>query len=287
MDTIVANRNNTTNKKIFIYEIQCHKRKQEDSIAFPYIQNLFTEISKDHEAFTYNNEKDSRWYGIESVNITNDAIEIVLISCKYLYRPNLIDVQNRSERPSPKNDSEGDKEKTHVLIRNSLVAFEQKRNGTSINVFRRLLNLAWDNLRKTLDPTITSIEFKQLIDCNFLEIIRKANKIKNVKFTVESTLIGSEFFNFSNDEGVEDKYVIELKARKRHTFDKNGLIGKLEKILMESEVNKVTVNLNDEDDNLRIINTDEISRQYNIYVEKNIYGEVDSSDMFKKMRDLI
>lgn len=287
MNTLVANMNNTINRKIFIYEVQCHKSKQLDSVDFPHTEELFREIKKNHMAFTYNNEKDNRWYGIESVNITKDGIDVVLISCKYLYRPNLIDIQNRAERPSPKNDSEGDKEKTHVFIHNNIVAFEQKRNGTSINIFKRLLNSAWKDIKNTLDKTITGVEFMQIIDPNFIEIIRRANKIKNVKFTVESKLIGSEYFNFSNDDGVEDKYVIELKAKKRHTFDKNGLIVRLEKLLMESEVNKVTVNLNDEDDNSRIINTEEIARQYNVYVEKNSYGEVNSDDMFKKMRELI
>lgn len=50
---------------------------------------------------------------------------------------------------------------------------------------------------------------------------------------------------------------------------------------------KVTVNLNDEDDNPRIINTEEFSKQYNISVEKNEIGEVIAEDMFQKLSGLL
>ena len=52
-------------------------------------------------------------------------------------------------------------------------------------------------------------------------------------------------------------------------------------------VNKITVNIYDEDDNPRIINTDEFSKQFNIIVSKNQNGEIISSDIFTKMRELI
>lgn len=192
------------------------------------------------------------------------------------------------ERRTPKSDFEGDKEKTHFVIKNGIIAYEQRRNGTCISVFSKLLNEAWKQIRNTIDSTITSIVLHQQIDTNFLEIIEKANKIKNAKFVVSSTLIGSEFFNFSGDNGVEDSYVLEVKAKKRHCFDKTNFIEKIERILAsEEQVDKVTVSLNDEDDNPRIINTEEFSKQFNICVAKNDIGEVIDEDIFHKLSDLI
>ena len=79
-----------------------------------------------------------------------------------------------------------------------------------------------------------------------------------------------------------------MKAKKRNEFNKTSFIQKMERILAEGEnVNKVTVNIYDEDDNPRIINTEEFSKQFNLVVSKNQNGEIISSDIFTKMRDLI
>ena len=280
---------NTITRKVFLYDIQYHFRGAENNEAFPYVLQLFTKMQEQIENLEYNNSKDNRWYGIETINITNNnEIEVVLISCKYNYKPNLINVEERTERPSPKTDMEGDKEKTHLLIKGTTIAYEQKRNGTSISIFSKFMSNVWKEIKSQYSANNTSIVLQQVIDNNFLEIIRNANKIKNVKFSVNSTLLGSDYFNFSGDNGVEDLYVIELKAKKRCAFNKPNFIQKMERLLAEREnVNKVTVDIYDEDGNPRVINTDEFSKQFNIIVVKNANGEVVSRDIFDKMKDLI
>ncbi len=286
--TQLANINNSINRKIFLYEIRCRQKGIEGDQEFHYIQQLFQEIQQRGNTLEYNNPIDNRWYAVESITPQNNLINGISVCCKYKYRPNLINIQNKTERVSPKSDFEGDKEKTHFVIKNGIIAYEQRRNGTCISVFSKLLNEAWKQIRNTIDSTITSIVLHQQIDTNFLEIIEKANKIKNAKFVVSSTLIGSEFFNFSGDNGVEDSYVLEVKAKKRHCFDKTNFIEKIERILAsEEQVDKVTVSLNDEDDNPRIINTEEFSKQFNICVAKNDIGEVIDEDIFHKLSDLI
>ena len=279
---------NSINRKIFLYEIYCKQNGIEDDQEFQYTQQLFQYIQTLGNTLEYNNTADNRWYAVESIAFQNGVIYGVLVCCKYNYRPNLINVQNKIERVSPKTAAEGDKEKTHFVIKNGVIAYEQRRNGTGISVFSKLMNEAWRRIRSSIDPTIKAIVLHQIIDNSFLEIIRKANKIKNVKFVVNSHLIGSEFLNFSGDNGVEDSYVLEVKAKKRHSLDKVHFIQKIERLLAtEEQVDKVTVSLNDEDDNPRIINTEEFSKQYNIYVAKNNIGEVIAEDIFQKLSDLI
>ena len=174
------------------------------------------------------------------------------------------------------------------MIKNGVIAYEHRRNGTSISVFSKLINEAWKKIKNRIDIAITSIVLHQVLDTDFLEIIKRANKIKNAKFIVHSHLIGSEFLDFSGDNGVEDSYVLEVKAKKRRSLDKAFFIEKIERLLASDEqVDKVTVNLNDEDDNPRIINTEEFSKQYNISVEKNEIGEVIAEDMFQKLSGLL
>jgi phosphatidate phosphatase PAH1 len=101
-------------------------------------------------------------------------------------------------------------------------------------------------------------------------------------------LVGSPFFNFNEDNGVQDEVVLEIKAKRRCSIDKTSFIDKLERVLSEGEtVKKVTADIYDEDDNHRIINTEEFSKQITINVGKNEYGEIDSEDIFMKMRDLV
>ena len=69
---------------------------------------------------------------------------------------------------------------------------------------------------------------------------------------------------------------------------KTGFIKKLERLLAENEiVNKVTVNIFNEDNKPQIINTDEFAKQFNLIVSKNQNGEVISEDIFMQMKDLI
>ena len=276
---------NTIARKVFFYEVQCLKDEESE---FAYLNQVLLDIQSNKNNYVYNNTKDNKWYGVESVDFDNGTIEVVLVCCKYKYRPNLINIQQRTERPSPKTDDEGDKEKTHLLIHNNTIAYEQRRNGTAASVFSRFLNQAWNKIGKEIDKDIQSVVLKQVIDTDFLTKIRNANKVKNAKFVVDSSMVGSSFFNFTEDNGVQDESVLEIKAKKRLSIDKDRFVDKLERVFAEGEtIKKVTVDIYDEDDNHRIINTEEFSKQITINAIKNEYGEIDSADIFMKLRELV
>ena len=278
--------NNSIKRKIYVYEIYCQKKSIDENQKFDYTEKLFNEIEKNKNSIEYNNISDNRWYSVEKVNFSTQFIDCTLICCKYNYMPNLINVEDRSERNSPKKSSEGDK--THFTIKDNVIAYEQRRNGTSATILMRLMNIAWNNIRDSVDPSISKIILRQVVEDDFLEIINKANRIKNAKFLVSSTLINSEYFNFSNDSGVDDLYTLEIKATRKKSINKTSFIDKIERILAEKEkIEKVTVDIIDEDNNPRVINTEEISKQFNIDVEKNSNGEVIDVDIFSKLKELI
>lgn len=279
---------NTIQRKIFKYEVYCDKRDEKESIVFPYMEKLLEKLIKNYNLINFNNELDSRWYAIEEVKQNGFQYEVVLINCKYNYRPNLINIENRVERTSPKTDVEGDKEKTHILFYGNTLLFESRRNGTSISIFSRFLNTAWSNIRKTVDPSIDRIVIKQVLDSNFLDMIKSANRVKNIKIVAHSNLIGSEYFNFNDDSGVDDCYTLEIKAKKRNKFDKENLIRKFESLFAEDiKFEKVLVELNDEEGNPRIINTDQFAQQFIVYVEKDANGEINSTKLFEKLKEII
>ena len=161
MDTVEKTYNNSISRKVFLYEIQCKKKGAEADENFIYTAELFQKMKTMFGVLEYNNTKDNRWYGIEEIQIFDNSIEVVFISCKYKYKPNLINIQNRTERPSPKIDEEGDKEKTHVLIKGNRMAYEQRRNGTSVSVCSRFLNMVWKEIKGQLNNDVTSIVLRQ------------------------------------------------------------------------------------------------------------------------------
>ena len=286
--TILKNQKNNISRKIYIYEICCIKDSSEEVEKFEHTEQLFKEMDNIKGVLEYNNTVESRWHSVESIVFNGDFCDCTLICCKYNYMPNLIDIKNRSERNSPKSISEGDKEKTHITIKDNIIAYEQRRNGTSATVLSRLMNIAWKNIRNNLDHQIKSIALRQVIDKSFLDTIKKASKIKQAEFLVTSTVLGTDFFNFGNDSEVEDLYTLKIKAKRKKSINKANFIDKIERYLAgEERIEKITASIYDEDNNPRLINTEEFSKQYNISVSKNANGEVIDSDIFEKLKGLI
>ena len=277
----------TVQRKLYKYEIYCEKRGEKAPVPFPYMDALMAELLANYKHLDLDYGFENRWYAVEDVKQNSLRYEIVLINCKYNYRPNLINVKDRRERSSPKTVDEGDKEKTHVLISGNSFLYESRRNGTGIKIFSAFLNTAWSNIRKAVDPSIGTIVIKQVLDNNFLDIIKRANRVKNIKIVAHSRLINSEYFNFSNDEGVDDCYTLEIKAKRRKKFDKESLIRNFERLFANDvKPEKVLVELNDEEGNSRIVNTDRFAQQFIVWVGKNDNGEIDSADFFEQMKDI-
>ena len=276
-------------KKIFSYELKYkNDYKDDDSKMFPYIDLLMEEIQENLHLYNFKHEKENKYYAIESIEKSGQFYKIILKNCKYNFTPDIINVDTQQERSSFKSLNEGDKERTHVLIIGHTMLYESRRNGTAPYIFKTFLNHALKQVQKNIDVKICCILFAQTLDKNFLEVLKKSRKIKSTKFVVKSNLIGSEYFNFNNDNGVQDNYIIEVKAKKRNQFNKENFIQKIESLLAESKsVEKITVDICDEDNNPRIINTEEFAKFYRIYVDKTNTGEIVSDDMFNKMKGII
>ena len=279
---------NTTKRKFFRYEIYCDKRGEKEQILFPYIDELMAELIKNYKQYNFDNIMESRWYAIEDVRRDNSSYEITLINCKYNYRPNLINVEDRTERTSPKTETEGDKEKTHVMLRGNTFIFESRKSGTGVSTFSQFLDSAWSEIRKRVDPHVGGLAIKQVLDTNFLDMIKTANRVKNIKIVAHSSLIGSEYFNFSNDFGVDDCYTLEIKAKRKKKFDKEKLVKRFESLFAQDvKVKKVVVALDDGEGNSRVVNTEKFAQQFVVDAEKDTNGVIDSEKLFASLKEII
>lgn len=154
-----------------------------------------------------------------------------------------------------------------------------------------VLNLYFNNalniIKSAIDININKLIFSQILDKNFIETLKKAKRIKSSTFNVKSKLINSDYFNFSEDTEVSDNYRIEIKAKKRKSFNKQYFLNKIESLLSnEKVVEKISVDICDENNIPRVINTEQFTKFYKIYVDRKETGEISSESMFLKMKEL-
>ena len=275
--------------KILEYEIK-YKEDSKDTESKPFynIGLILNEILENIANYFVKDEKNNKYYAIDSINKNGEYYEIVLKNCKYNFTPDIINVETNNEHPSSKNLNEGDKEQTHILIYGNKLLLEKRRNGTPLGILQKYFNEALQKVKINLDAQIYKIVFAQIFDENFLDTLKRAKRIKSSKFKVKSNLLNSDFFNFSNDTGVEDTYLLEIKEKKRNEFNKINFIKKIESLLSEEKaIDKISVDICDENNISRIINTEEFAKFSKIYVSKKETGELLSTDMFEKMKGLI
>lgn len=274
-------------RKILYYEIN-RLDAANNVVPFYEIDCFMNYIINNNYYFYYDDKRSSKWYSIEKINIINDnEYEIIFINCKYNHRPNYINVVTKEERESQKEKDEGDKEITHAYIKENTLLLESRRSGTTAYIISRLFNIILSQIDELNTDDGEKIVLSQILDNDFLDIINKSKRIKNIRYKVSSSLQGSQFFNYGQDENIEEEYEIKIKAKRKKTFNKNKFIEWLiSNVVSKKNIEKIIVDLIDENYNKKVINNEEFGKSTYVNVEKNDKGEVISEDIFSKMKDL-
>lgn len=278
---------NLLERKILYYEIN-RLDAANNVVPFYEIDCFMNYIINNNYYFYYDDKRSSKWYSIEKINIINDnEYEIIFINCKYNHRPNYINVVTKEERESQKEKDEGDKEITHAYIKENRLLLESRRSGTTAYIISRLFNIILSQIDELNTDDGEKIVLSQILDNDFLDIINKSKRIKNIRYKVSSSLQGSQFFNYGQDENIEEEYEIKIKAKRKKTFNKNKFIEWLiSNVVSKKNIEKIIVDLIDENYNKKVINNEEFGKSTYVNVEKNDKGEVISEDIFSKMKDL-
>lgn len=274
-------------RKILYYEIN-RLDAANNVVPFYEIDCFMNYIINNNYYFYYDDKRSSKWYSIEKINIINDnEYEIIFINCKYNHRPNYINVVTKEERESQKEKDEGDKEITHAYIKENTLLLESRRSGTTAYIISRLFNVILSQIDELNTDDGEKIVLSQILDNDFLDIINKSKRIRNIRYKVSSSLQGSQFFNYGQDENIEEEYEIKIKAKRKKTFNKNKFIEWLiSNVVSKKNIEKIIVDLIDENYNKKVINNEEFGKSTYVNVEKNDKGEVISEDIFSKMKDL-
>ncbi len=283
--TIVALRNNNSlSRKIFFYEIVGFDENGNE-MKFSYYDKLVNELKTNLTKYDSNDTNKCKDHTIKSITINDEETRIVLRYCKYNFMPDIYDITTKGSKSSIKTSSEGDEEKTHVIINGNVIKYENRRNGTPINVFFKFLQEAWNSVVEN-DQTveIKSIRLNKILVNDVISIIKECKKIR--RFNVQ-------YFRSYNDPFLEEyddiecaKYDLSLVAERNKSLNIAAIIGKIEKLFASKDVAKVTVDIVNEENENQIINLNSFSKTNVIYCDRDSNGSINSSDIFLKMSEL-
>ncbi|MGZ3756672.1 MAG: hypothetical protein ACXVAY_04440 [Mucilaginibacter sp.] len=194
----------TKERKISYITLFKKKWENQGSENFPEISKLIGFIGKKKKLERQMDFQDSKFCFLDTFTITKDGvISGFFSSAKHKFRPNLLDQKTGEERLSPKKISEGEKEKTHFVIKickeETFLILEQNGNGVSAIQVASYLNKFLKEYLKTIHVARDfSIDLLKVGRDNFLEILSDMKRVRTAEIFLDKSLLGNKFLNFSN-----------------------------------------------------------------------------------------
>lgn len=231
-----------------------------------------------------------KFYLIDSCENIRLKKKIVFKNASYNFRPKLIDNITISERDSPKELGEGERQKTHIITKivdeEILLIAEKSFYGVNINQIIKYLNHFTYLL--DLDENFT-FYYETIAKDNFIEEIENLERITYADVIVDKQLLGSEALNFSSRiNEVKHEITVTIKAKRENNIENiiRDVYAKLNG--GESHINKIRIKGRNLENNEVVINTDFIERQEFIMCDYNQEtGEISTPDAFIELNSII
>ncbi len=213
------------------------------------------------------------------------------------FRPNLLDTDNGTERPSPKKLKEGDKEKTHFTIKIDLasedkevfVIIEKNGHGVTINNIVSYLTY-FNNQKLVLDDKKRSYSIMRQIIAreDFFEALQQMQRVRIAELYMDKSLIGSDALNFS-DRLISAKrdVVVTVTAERDFSLSEFGFdcVQKLQG--RNSKLSKIRIYGKDENGHELMIDSSFMGKKTEITVDVNgDTGEVATPSIYAELRVL-
>jgi len=228
--------------------------------------------------------------------LSNDELEYdypylsgYFISAKINHKPPLIDKTTLKKRDNPKQDTEGEEERTHFVMKidestNEIILLLESRNvGITVNVILRYL-------RKFLYNPNIYYKYSIIARDNFIDELDNLYQVKACDVFVEKQIIGSESLNFADlSDNIQEEISINVKAKRKKSI-KDTVKEIADKFLSgnESKIKRIKVFGIDENKNPVVINTNEAQLDTYINAELDeITKIVKSDDILLKMKVLL
>lgn len=198
---------------------------------------------------------ENKFYFLDELRISDDTgtkiFQCIFKSAKTHHKPPLINEDNLDERANPKEETEGECEKTHIafkVINSSIIAvLEERKSGVG---FSRIFSYLQDMVEKLDIDYNGTMFYNVIVKDNFINELDNLLKISKITLTRDIQYSGTEFLNFNaNPQNFNDmdKEVITYTAKR----SKN----------IKMIVRNIFLGLNENISNVRIEGGDEFGKK--------------------------
>lgn len=245
----------------------------------------------------------NKFYFLDSVSSTPPITNLVFKTAKTHHSPNLISEITVEERENPKDLSEGDAEKTHLVLKcinNSekiVSLFEERKSGLGIARAINYLNsfaedMVENNPYEDLDLPVYKIEYYAIPSREFIESLAKFGKITMGRLIFDKSLLAnqSEFLAATNrEQSIKREVALVIKSEKFDSILPGFMSGYYNRhMLEENNIRRIRLEGKNIEGNPFTIDTD-MMKDYT-YVEVELEertGTVNSVDIFRKLNSMI
>jgi hypothetical protein len=211
--------------------------------------------------------------------------------------PPIINQETLGERENPREMNEGEREINHVALDYQkdeiMVLLEECKPGLTIGRFVYYMErFAKTYLITTKNREIKSfrIHYEALVKENFLEELRKLDRVNVGQIYTTKQLLGSEFFDLREDNIrlVKHDIIVQINAEKYRSIKETltEIYGKF--VASDEKIKRIRVSGFDNDNHLVRLDTDIIKRSRFLDFETNILtGELSGQEMKLRLSQLL
>lgn len=253
-----------------------------------YISNLVSLSDRQYDL------SQTKFCRLEEVIDARNIQKLLFKSATHKYRAPLLDRNTGGERDNPKRITEGERIKTHILLKHKrddvVMCLETGQGTLQIQQFINYLNHFLRDFYFSNDQDL-NFEFRYsiIVKDNFLQELRNLSRVMTGELYVDKEILGSPALNFSNRiNSVKHDLKMTITAVRGESIS-DFLIDAFN--LMNrgrSRINKIRVKGKNESDNDVILDTEIIAKTE--FVEVEVYpetGEVNSQTIFQQLTNII
>ena len=227
--------------------------------------------------------------------LNNKLYYLKFVSLKYNQVREVINSKTGESKGRLKEIYDGDKEINHVVFlwnkRKMLSAFEYNNYGLfSLNKIILYINLFIEKYfeSKKMFQYLLSFQESNVVSKDFIEELNNVKTITMANIFISKKMLdATPFRKVSGRDEIKDEIKIVFKRDKRNTEIPKETIKEFYSLMNEDNkyITKIQLKGYMESNNSHIkLDTEEIKDRVEIDVLTNTYSEIDSEDIFKKMR---
>ena len=285
----------SSRRKVLFYTLSIKEYETETIMPGTISRDIFNYINGLEPLEKQLDLSSDRFCQLESANTTDRILSVLFKSAKNQYRAPLLNRVTGTERPNPKALSEGERVKTHAVIKFStdevLLCVERGGGTLTINQIINYLNSKADLYHASIDDTRNySFDFEIIAEDNFLTEVRSLDRVIEGELYIDKNVLGGEALEYSErtTDVKQDLKLIVKAERGRSITDTIVDVFNVFNSARRSTINRIRVKGKDEYANEKIIDSDIIAKMQFVDTEIHVdTGEINSDDIFRQMRSII